>query len=182
MRSICIMICFVVAGVGVDDMIVIENFYQKALDSNMPRGSRMPYALRHGGLSVFLTSASSIFAFASGTSLHIPGIVQFCTCGSLCFTWIFFLSITFFPAVLCIDQQRVEKNLPQCVCCFNCCTSNSKVQAGDPGGDSGSVAADDGIKSSWAGEMLTPILTSQVRSTWEGLRGKGCEERSVEAP
>ena len=67
MNSICLMICFVVAGVGVDDMIVIENFYQKALDANLPKGERMSYALKHGGLSVFLTSASSIFAFASGT-------------------------------------------------------------------------------------------------------------------
>ena len=41
MNSICIMICFVVAGVGVDDMIVIENFYNKSIEDGLPRGLRM---------------------------------------------------------------------------------------------------------------------------------------------
>jgi hypothetical protein len=39
-NSICTLICFVVAGVGVDDMIVVENFFQKAVDAGIPRGER----------------------------------------------------------------------------------------------------------------------------------------------
>ena len=93
-------------------------------------------------------------------SLHIPGIVQFCTCGSLCFTWIFFLSITFFPAVLCLDQQRVEKDMCQCMCCFNSCSSNTKEEQGGEVPDHVTNPSD--VKSSWAGEKLTPIITSKV--------------------
>ncbi|GMH78000.1 hypothetical protein TrST_g10604 [Triparma strigata] len=159
MNSICIMICFVVAGVGVDDMIVIENFYSKALEDGLPKGKRMSEALKHGGLSVFLTSASSVLAFASGTGLYIPGIVQFCTCGSLCFFWIFFLSITFFPAVLVLDQQRVEANMAQCLCC--CCLSGSATAPAEAPAKTDESTKKE-LKSTRAGEMLTPLLTSSL--------------------
>ncbi|GMH91711.1 hypothetical protein TL16_g12132 [Triparma laevis f. inornata] len=158
MNSICIMICFVVAGVGVDDMIVIENFYNKSIEDGLPRGLRMAEALKHGGLSVFLTSASSVLAFASGTGLYIPGIVQFCTCGSLCFSWIFFLSITFFPAVLVLDQKRVEANMAQCMCC--CCLSGTALAPDST--ETKDRKEHSELKSSRAGEILTPFLTSPL--------------------
>jgi predicted RND superfamily exporter protein len=77
-NAICIMIMFIVAGVGVDDCIVVENFYSKAIDQGKPVGSRLGDALERGGLAVFLTSASSILAFASGATSDMPGVVQFC--------------------------------------------------------------------------------------------------------
>jgi hypothetical protein len=156
LNSVCTLICFVVAGVGVDDMIVVENFFQKAVDAGIPRGERMNYALRHGGLSVFLTSSSSVLAFLSGVGLDIPGIAQFCTVGALCFSWIWFQSITFFPAVLVLDQSRIEAKKVQCQCCCirpPLSTAAEKEEGPPP---------NDEVKSTAVGETLTPILTSPV--------------------
>ena len=75
-NSICVMLMFVVAGVGVDDCIVVENFYAMAIEQGRPIGSRVGPALQRGGLSVFLTSMSSILAFASGTFAEMPGVVS----------------------------------------------------------------------------------------------------------
>ena len=92
----------------------------------------MDYALRHGGLSVFLTSSSSVLAFVSGVGLDIPGIAQFCTVGALCFSWIWFQSITFFPAVLVLDQRRIEAQKCQCICCTPAlCMSPAAVADGN---------------------------------------------------
>ena len=88
MNSICFMVCFIVAGVGVDDMIVVENFYSKAIDKKIPEGERMGSAMQHGGLAIFLTSSSSVLAFLSGTGLDMPGVVQFCYTGAFCFFWV----------------------------------------------------------------------------------------------
>jgi len=161
-NSICTLICFVVAGVGVDDMIVVENFFQKAIDNGIPRGKRMDYALRHGGLSVFLTSSSSVLAFLSGVGLDIPGIAQFCTVGALCFSWIWFQSITFFPAVLVLDQRRIEAQKCQCICCTPAlCVPPAAVADGDEG-DKKDPAVVDKVESTKVGEILTPILTSKL--------------------
>ncbi len=45
-NSICFLIPFIVAGVGVDDMIVIEGFYQTSIDDGNAVGERMQSALK----------------------------------------------------------------------------------------------------------------------------------------
>jgi len=158
LNSICTLICFVVAGVGVDDMIVIEEFFSKAVNSGVPIGERMDFALRHGGLSVFLTSSSSVLAFLSGIGLDIPGIAQFCWCGALCFFWIWFQSVTFFPAVLCLDQIRMESEKPQCLCCPVVCSSKELV----PNYPEKEPTFAKDVPSTMVKEKLTPFLTNPI--------------------
>jgi len=75
-NAICVMIMFIVAGVGVDDCIVVENFFANSIEQGRPVGERLGPALQRGGLSVFMTSASSILAFASGVLADMPGVVS----------------------------------------------------------------------------------------------------------
>jgi len=153
-NAVCIMIMFIVAGVGVDDCIVVENFYSKAIEQGKPRGKRVSAALKRGGLAVFLTSTSSILAFASGNFSDMPGVVGFCTCGAFCFTWVFVLSVTFFPAMLVIDQRRIERGGLECLCCDTCCSTTPVLLAKKEGD------GDESIAETKVGRLLTPILTS----------------------
>jgi len=151
------MIAFIVAGVGVDDCIVVENFYQKQIDAGKPVGGRMGPALEHGGLAIFLTTSSSVLAFVSGTGNDMPGVAQFCRCGALAFTWVLFLSCTLFPAMLVLDQRRIESGTVECLCCTPkvCCGDGESKDEKD--GDE-----DKELASTWLGVNLTPVLTSKA--------------------
>jgi Niemann-Pick C1 protein len=161
-NSICFMLLFIVAGVGVDDCIVVENFYAHAIDQGKPIGGRMSVALERGGLSVFLTSASSILAFASGCLADMPGVYMFCACGALTFTWVFVLSVTFFPAMLVIDERRIARGRAECLCCIPGGTSKVDVQPDAEKQLAASGEEGDKIASTKIGEILTPVLTSPI--------------------
>ena len=157
-NMICVMIAFIVAGVGVDDCIVVENFYQKQIDMGKGVGERMGPALEHGGLAIFLTTSSSVLAFVSGIWNDMPGVSQFCRCGALSFTWILFLSCTLFPAMLVLDQRRIEAGKAECI---GCC-SPALCKSGEGEGEEGENGEKGGgeLASTWLGETLTPILVS----------------------
>ena len=94
----------VVAGISVDDMIVIEDFFVKA--EGKPQ--RMAEALGAAGTAIMLTSVTTIGAFCVAGAADIPGIAAFGIAGALAFTWDFVLNVTLFPALLVLDERRIE--------------------------------------------------------------------------
>jgi predicted RND superfamily exporter protein len=115
MSSLNAMVPFIVAGVSVDDMIVIEDFYNKAAG----KPQRLGETMRAAGVAITITSVTSIVAFASGAVLDMPGVASFCLTCAFAFTWDFFLNVTLFPALLELDQRRIEaKKHFLCPCCI----------------------------------------------------------------
>ncbi|GMH91791.1 hypothetical protein TrST_g1853 [Triparma strigata] len=97
---------FVIAGVSVDDMIVIEDFFNKAEGKK----NRMAECLKAAGVAITTTSLTSIAAFFTGAWCDMPGVKSFCLGCFLAFTWDFVLNITLFPALILIDQRRIDAN------------------------------------------------------------------------
>ena len=91
--SINFLVSFIVAGVGVDDMILVESFYVK-------RGKNLPSALEASGHAIFLTSFTAVVAFTAGAFCDVPAVSSFCECGALSFAMNFALNVTAFPALL----------------------------------------------------------------------------------
>ncbi|GMH94729.1 hypothetical protein TL16_g12987 [Triparma laevis f. inornata] len=106
------LIGFILAGVGVDDMIVVEEFYARAKAKNSK--SVMRDTLSEGGMAVFLTSFTAVVAFLVGAFVDLPAVRSFCVCAGLAFGFNFVMNVTFFPAFLFLDESR---------CCFPSCCS-----------------------------------------------------------
>jgi len=104
MSSLNAMVPFIVAGVSVDDMIVIEDFFNKA----QGKKNRMGETMKAAGVAITITSVTSIVAFLSGSWLDMPGVASFCLTCAFAFTWDFFLNVTLFPALIVLDQRRIE--------------------------------------------------------------------------
>ncbi|GMH70128.1 hypothetical protein TL16_g05332 [Triparma laevis f. inornata] len=104
--SLNAMVPFIIAGVSVDDMIVIEDFFNKAEGKK----NRMAECLKAAGVAITTTSLTSIAAFFTGTFCDMPGVRSFCLCCFLAFTWDYVLNVTLFPALILIDQKRIDAN------------------------------------------------------------------------
>ncbi|GMH99553.1 hypothetical protein TrST_g3288 [Triparma strigata] len=120
------LIGFILAGVGVDDMIVVEEFYARARAKNSK--SVMRDTLSEGGMAVFLTSFTAVVAFLVGAFVDLPAVRSFCVCAGLAFGFNFVMNVTFFPAFLLLDERR---------CCFpsccSCCVGRAHEEEGQNG-------------------------------------------------
>lgn len=81
MNAIVLLIPFILLGVGVDDdIIIIETIDRTDLPDNDPNKEdiKLGHAMQHAGLSITLTSLSSVVAFGIGSIIDMPGINAFC--------------------------------------------------------------------------------------------------------
>jgi len=96
---------FIVVGVSVDDVIVVEEFYYKTRDKKV---DRMMHCLALAGPAITTTSLTSVLAFFSSATLDIPGVRSFCTCCGFAFLWDLILNVSLFPALVVLDERRIE--------------------------------------------------------------------------
>jgi predicted RND superfamily exporter protein len=89
-------------------MIVIDDCYQglKASSPSSTPTELIAETLSKAGVSILLTSFTSIVAFMVGAFTDIPAVVYFCRNAALSFTWCFVLNVTLFPSLLVIDERR----------------------------------------------------------------------------
>ena len=74
---------FILIGIAVDDDILLTESLNNTPLPNTPE--RYANAFEHTGLSITITSFSSIVAFAIGTNADIPGVSSFCAFCSMAF-------------------------------------------------------------------------------------------------
>eukprot|EP00937_MAST-01D_sp_MAST-1D-sp2_P001921 g1921.t1 len=142
-----VMSIFILLGVGIDDMFIICACFERTAAAGDLAGSardtasgsddgsggsgggmddrvgdhdmerRLHLALHEAGVSVSLTSLTSLFAFViGGVTIDLPGIRAFCLlCGFGVFN-VAWLQLTFFAAVLVMDERR--RLAQHADCCF----------------------------------------------------------------
>lgn len=118
---------FLLLGLGVDDAFVLVGEYRRATTQN-PKASiedRIAEAMRNGGMSVLITSATDALAFLVGSMTVLPALSWFCLFSGFGVIFCFIFQITFFMPILAIDARRAERNKADCCCCVNadtmCC-------------------------------------------------------------
>lgn len=135
--SISQVVPFIVLGIGVDDMFILVNSFERTdRAESIPR--RLGLAMEHAGVSVFITSVSDVLAFAAGSSTSLPAVAFFCINAAVIIFVDFVLQITLFCAFLALDARRVKANRRDCC---PCCISGRVADAGDDNDDD----ADDGL-------------------------------------
>ena len=112
-NTIVLLIPFILLGVGVDDgIIIVETLEHTPIpdsdeeedddddednDNNHNKDKQLAIAMEHSGMSISLTSFSSVVAFTVGAiTSTLPGIIAFCGYAALCFAANFGLVVFFF--------------------------------------------------------------------------------------
>jgi len=88
-------------------------------------GARLAKALGRCALSITYTTLTDVAAFGLGCMGTLPAVRYFCAYAAVAVAADFLYQVTFFVAVLAIDERRTEVGASYC-CCSSCCTSSNQ--------------------------------------------------------
>ncbi|CAB9499476.1 Pick C1-like protein 1 [Seminavis robusta] len=108
---------FVVFGVGLDDTFIITGAYlrtNKSLDGQ----ERIRLAMLEAGPSITATTITTASAFLLGLFSSVPSIYWLCLYAFPTIIVLFLYQITFFVAILALDERRIQsKRMDVIICC-----------------------------------------------------------------
>ena len=110
-------------GIGLDDAFIISGAFDRT-DPRKDPVDRIRETFEEVGLSIALTTATTSLAFGLGAMSSIPCVVWLSYYAFPAVIFDFLYQITFFVAILVIDERRVQANRRDC--CF-CITAGQKV-------------------------------------------------------
>lgn len=100
---------FIIVGIGVDDMFIIMATFLET-DESEEIDERMSKTMRRCGMSITYTTATNVTAFYLGATSTLPAVRAFCLFAATSVAFNFLYQITMFNALLCLDEQRMQKN------------------------------------------------------------------------
>lgn len=105
MSIIVMLVPYILIGVGVDDMIILVDTYDR-MNNDLTK------TLQISGLSISLTSFCSVLAFAIASLAPNapPAIVTFCVTASASFFALYLIQFLLFVPLMLYDQNRMESN------------------------------------------------------------------------
>ncbi|CAB9522251.1 Pick C1-like protein 1 [Seminavis robusta] len=107
---------FVVFGVGLDDTFMITGAYFRT-DPRKDPAERVEQAMQEIGLSISVTTLTTMLAFLIGCISTIPAIFWLNLYALPCIAIDFFYQITFFVALLVLDERRIQARRMDCCLC-----------------------------------------------------------------
>ena len=115
-------------GIGLDDSFIIFGEYTRSDDKKKPL-ERIKDTFEEIGLSIFLTSLTTAVAFGFGSMTTLPGVAWLSMYAFVCVAVDFLYQITFFVALLIIDERRIarQKALGNAGCMWLSCYKQRPV-------------------------------------------------------
>ena len=117
-------LAFVVFGVGLDDTFIIMGHFSRT-DPRKDPVDRVCETMEVVGLSIFVTTLTTMLAFGLGTMSAVPAIRWLCLYALPTIFIDFLFQITFFIALVVLDERRIRANRRDCLFCIT-------VQRGKP--------------------------------------------------
>lgn len=110
-------LAFVVFGVGLDDTFIIMGQWNRT-DPRKDPIDRVCETMEVVGLSIFVTTLTTMMAFCLGTISAVPAIRWLCLYAlpTICIDFVY--QVTFFVALLVMDEQRIQANRRDCLFCI----------------------------------------------------------------
>lgn len=97
---------FLVLSIGVDNIFILVDTYQMA-DPQLSIEERLGETLAQVGSSITIASISESLAFLLGMLTRMPAVVAFSVYASIAIFFDFLLQITFFAALIVLDETRI---------------------------------------------------------------------------
>lgn len=109
---------FVLFGVGLDDAFIIIGSYRRK-HTIKDTLKRIHSTIEDVGCSITLTTLTTATAFALGCISDLPGVfnLSYYAIPSIIFS--FLVQMTFFMALIVIDEKRIQDNRRDCLVCFH---------------------------------------------------------------
>jgi hypothetical protein len=107
---------FIIVGVGLDDTFIIHGAFIHT-DRKKSPAQRIHDTFEEVGTSVFMTSATTALAFGLGCMSTIPAITYLCYYAFPTILIDFIYQITFFVALIVLDERRIEAKRMDCCLC-----------------------------------------------------------------
>lgn len=116
---------FVVFGVGLDDGYIIMGSYLRT-DTRMSPEDRIRVTIEEVGISITLTTLTSVTAFALGCSSSIPAVYWLCLYAFPTIALVWLYQLTFVVACIVLDERRIIANKRDCLVCFQVNSDNDE--------------------------------------------------------
>lgn len=109
------MVPFLMFGIGLDDAFIILGSYNRTSGNDILQ--RIETTMHDIGLSIFITTATSTLAFALGCFSNIPAVEWLCLYAFPSVVIDFIYQITFFIALMVLDERRIQSKSMDCCFC-----------------------------------------------------------------
>ncbi|CAH2105365.1 unnamed protein product [Euphydryas editha] len=111
---------FLLMGLGVDDMFVMNACWKIVLESDTHQTVpiKVGHMLKHAGVSIVITSFTDIVALLIGAITILPSLKSFCIYAAVGVFFIFCYSVTFYIAVFTLDVRRIEQKRNGILFCY----------------------------------------------------------------
>lgn len=104
-------------GIGLDDAFIIMGSYTRT-DPRKDTVERIQETMRDIGLSIILTTVTTSVAFGLGCISEFPALYWLSFYAFTTMITVFFFSITFFVALIALDEKRIQENRRDCLVCL----------------------------------------------------------------
>lgn len=111
---------FLLMGLGIDDMFVINACWSTVCESD-PKKSlpvKVGLTMKHAGVSIVITSFTDIVALLIGAITILPSLKSFCIYAAVGVFFIFCFTITFYVAIFTLDLKRMDANRNGMLFCY----------------------------------------------------------------
>lgn len=120
---------FLLMGLGVDDVFVMLACWRKvqieSSDKNLPE--KIGLMLKHAGASISVTSLTDTIAFLVGGTTILPSLQSFCLYAAANVLMMYVFVVTFFVAILTLDERRISANRNAFIPCIVHPESHTKL-------------------------------------------------------
>lgn len=120
------LIIFVIFGIGLDDTFIITGAYFRTGHSGDPV-ERVEKTMNAVGQSILLTTFTTAVAFGFGATSTILPIRWLCYYAFPTILIDFFYQITFFVALLVLDERRIQQNRRDCCVCITAAKNDDET-------------------------------------------------------
>jgi len=108
---------FILFGVGLDDSFVIMGSFVRT-NEEKDVVERIRETMDEVGISITITSVTSVLAFILGCTTSIPAIYWLCLYAFPSVITIYLYQITFFVACIVLEEERIRERRGNCCNCF----------------------------------------------------------------
>lgn len=158
------MVPFLMFGIGLDDAFIIHGSYSRRAHIKDVK-ERIHSTMEDVGVSIFVTTLTSILAFILGSFSDIAAVRWLCMYAFPCIAIDFFYQITFFVALVALDQRRIEQGRMDYCTCITVQRPDLDEKS-DGSDDSHSVDAPSLDQSKHAAECLMSWWADQLLKPW----------------
>jgi len=174
LTSLTYLFPYAMLGFGLDDTFIIMGSFQRT-DRRKNIEDRIQTSIDEVGMSIAVSKLTTIVAYFLGSSSSMPGVRWFCLYASPVIIISFLYQITYFVALITLDDRRQKANR----CDFLlCCTSSKSTSDTDATGDGANEPetrsnCGDKIVHWYATILLKPVTKVLVLLLFAGLLGAG---------